>query len=84
MTEQRFRPSPPQQSTNFEDSPLERQGDYCPTPPPSSVVVNTLGHESGVFWFESCSGVWYPMRRPCGVAINTLVDSINWLGKPQV
>ena len=22
--------------------------------------------------------------RPCGVAINTLVDLINWLGKPQV
>ena len=31
-----------------------------------------------------CSGVWYPRRRPCGVAINTLVDLINWLGKPQV
>ena len=24
--------------------------------------------------FETCSGVWYPRRRPCGVAINTLVD----------
>ena len=28
--------------------------------------------------------VWYPRRRPCGVAINTLVDLTNWLGKPQV
>ena len=28
-------------------------------------------------------GVWYPRLRPCGVAINTLVDLINWLGKPQ-
>ena len=26
----------------------------------------------------------YPRRRPCGVAINILVDLINWLGKPQV
>ena len=52
--------------------------------PPSSVVVNTQGLESGGSWFETCSGVWYPRRRPCGVAINTLVDLINWLGKPQV
>ena len=52
--------------------------------PPSSVVVNTQGQESGGSWFETCSGMWYPRRRPCGVAINTLVDSINWLGKPQV
>ena len=42
--------------------------------PPSSVVVNTQGRESGGSWFETCSGVWYPSRRPCGVAINTLVD----------
>ena len=42
--------------------------------PPSSVVVNTQGRESGGSWFETCSGVWYPRRRPCGVAINTLVD----------
>ena len=53
-------------------------------PPPSSVVVNTQGRESGGSWFKTCSGVWYPRRRPCGVAINTLVDLINWLGKPQV
>ena len=52
--------------------------------PPSSVVVNTQGLESGGSWFETCSGVWYPRRRPCGVAINTSVDLINWLGKPQV
>ena len=32
------------------------------------------GRESGGSWFETCSGVWYPRRRPCGVAINTLVD----------
>ena len=31
-------------------------------------VVNTQGREYGG------SGVWYPRRRPCGVAINTLVD----------
>ena len=52
--------------------------------PPSSVVVNTQGRESGGSGFETCSGVWYPRRRPCGVAINTLVDLIKWLGKPQV
>ena len=37
-------------------------------------MVNTQGRESGGSWFETCSGVWYPRRRPCGVAINTLVD----------
>ena len=52
--------------------------------PPSSVVVNMQGRESGGWWFETCSGVWYPRRCPCGVAINTLVDLKNWLGKPQV
>ena len=52
--------------------------------PPSSVVVNTQGRESGGSWFETWSGVWYPRRRLCGVAINTLVDLLNWLGKPQV
>ena len=54
------------------------------SPPPRSVAVNTLGRESGDSWFETCLGVWYPRRRPCGVAINTLVDLINWLGKAQV
>ena len=52
--------------------------------PPSSVVVNTQGRGSGDSWFETCSDVWYPGRRPSGVAINTLVDLIDWLGKPQV
>ena len=52
--------------------------------PPISVVVNTQGRQSGGSWLETCSGVWYPRRRPCGVAINTLVDLINWLGNPQV
>ena len=33
---------------------------------------------------RACSGVWYPWRRPSVVAINTLVDLINWLRKPQV
>ena len=28
--------------------------------------------------------VWYCRRRPCGVAINTLVDLINWQRNPQV
>ena len=42
--------------------------------PPNSVVVNAQGRESRVFRFETRSGVWYPRRRPCGVAINTLVD----------
>ena len=37
-------------------------------------MVNTQGRESGGSWVETCSGVWYPRRRPCGVAINTLVD----------
>ena len=37
-------------------------------------MVNAQGRESGGSWFEICSGVWYPRRRPCGVAINTLVD----------
>ena len=50
---------------------------------PSSVVVNTQGREFGGSWFETCSGVWYPRRRPCGVSINTFVDLINWLGKPK-
>ena len=53
-------------------------------PPPSSVVVSTQGRESGGSWFDTCSGVWYPRRRACGVVINTLVDLTNWLGKPQV
>ena len=51
--------------------------------PPSSVVVNTqsrLSREPEGSWFETCLDVWYPRRRPCGVAINTLVDLINWLG----
>ena len=48
-------------------------------PAPSSVVVNTQGRESGGSGFETCSGVWYPRRRPRGVAVNTLVDLINWL-----
>ena len=52
--------------------------------PPSSVVINTQGRESGGFWFETCSGVRYPRRCSCGVAINTLVGLIDWLGKPQV
>ena len=47
-------------------------------------MVNKQGRESGGSWFETCLGVWYPRRRPCGVAINTLVDLINWLGKPKV
>ena len=42
------------------------------------------GRDSGGSWFETCSGVWYPRRRPCGVAIITLVNLINWLGKPLV
>ena len=49
--------------------------------PPSSVVVNTQGRGS---WFEACSGVRFPRRRPCGVAINALVDLINWLGNPKL
>ena len=51
--------------------------------PPSSVVVNTQGLESGGSWFETCSGVWYPRRRPCGVAINTSVDLIIGWGNPK-
>ena len=47
----------------------------CHNPPShGSVVVNTPGRESGGSWFETCSGAWYPRRRPCGVAFNTLVD----------
>ena len=49
--------------------------------PPSNVVVNTPGRESGGSWFETCSGAWYPRRRPCGVAINTLVDLIKLAGE---
>ena len=47
-------------------------------------MVNTQDRESGGSWFKTCSGVWYPRRRPYGVAIDTLVDLINWLEKPQV
>ena len=36
--------------------------------------LRTSGRESGGSWFETCSGAWYPRRRPCGVAFNTLVD----------
>ena len=43
---------------------------------PSSVVVNTKGRESRGSGFETCSGV-VPRRRPCGAAINTLVDLIK-------
>ena len=49
--------------------------------PPSSVVVNTQGQESGGSWFETCSGVWYARRSPCGVAINTLVDLNKFAGE---
>ena len=52
-------------------------------PPPSREVVNTQGRESWGSWFETCCGVWYPRRRPCDVAINTLVNLINWLGNPK-
>ena len=38
------------------------------------MVVNTQGRESGGSGFDTCSGVWYPRRRPCVVAINTLFD----------
>ena len=41
---------------------------------PPRVAVNMQGQESRGSWFETRSGVWYPRRRPCGVAINTLVD----------
>ena len=47
-------------------------------------MVNTQGRESGGSWFETCSGVWYPRRRPCGVAINTLVDLNKLAGETQV
>ena len=46
-------------------------------------LVYMQGQESGGSSFETCSGVLYPRRRPRGVAINTLVALINWLGKPQ-
>ena len=36
----------------------------------SGVVVSTAGRESGGSWFEACSGVRCPRRRPCGVAVN--------------
>ena len=50
-------------------------------PPPNSAVVNTQRQESGGSWIKTCSGVWYPSPRlrPCGVAITTLVDLVNWL-----
>ena len=38
-------------------------------PGPNSVVVNTQGRESGGSWLETCSGVWYLRRRPCGVVL---------------
>ena len=63
---------------------VEHLPDTASYTPPSSAVANTQGRESGGSWFETCSGVWYPRRRPCGVAINTLLDLINWPGKPQV
>ena len=49
----------------------------CVCAPPSSVVVNTPGRESGGSWFETCSGVWYPRRRPCGVAVEPQVLSFT-------
>ena len=49
-------------------------------PPPSSAVVNTQGRESRGSGFETCTGVWYPRRRPRRVAINTLVDLIKLAG----
>ena len=45
-------------------------------------MVNTQGRECRGSGFENCSGVWYPRQRPCGVAINTLVDLIE-LGIPK-
>ena len=38
------------------------------------VRVNTQGRESRGSWFETCSGMWYPRRGPCRVAIDALVD----------
>ena len=40
---------------------------------PRSVVINAQGRESRGSGFETCSGVWYPRRRPCGVAIDPVV-----------
>ena len=50
---------------------------------PRSMIntVNTQGRESGGSWFETCSGVWYPRRRLCGAAIDTLVDLIKLAGE---
>ena len=45
-------------------------------------MVNTQGRESGGSWFETCPGVWYPRRRPCGVAINTNILA-GGLGTPS-
>ena len=42
--------------------------------PPSSVVINMQGLESGDSEFETCSGAWFPRQCPCGVAFNTLVN----------
>ena len=57
-------------------------------PPPSSVVVDTPGRESGGSWFETCSGVCHcvvPQAAPLWYvrATKTLVDLINWQGNPQ-
>ena len=48
----------------------------------SSVVVNTPGPELGGSWFETCSGAWYPRRRPCGVAFNiSVLADLNKLAR---
>ena len=63
---------------------IERLQGYSLTPP-SSVVVNTQGRESEnpEVPGSRLARVWYPRPRPCGVAINTLVALINWLGIPK-
>ena len=52
--------------------------------PPSSVVVNMRGGESrgsGLKWVRDLLGCVVPMLRPCGVAINILVDLIKLAGE---
>ena len=58
------------------DRPSHARGPYPAgekgrQPPPSSVKVNTQGREPRGSGFETCSVVWYPVRGPCGAAINT-------------
>ena len=62
--------------TNFSEFYLKTRGDSHNF---AGIEIKTQQSKSKLQIFEGC--VWYPKRRPCGVAINTLVDLIKLAGE---